>query len=91
MKGEISNKTDEKACARCGLPVTVHASEYEVFEKMHWLCFHLEFEHKGDPDAPCSDPSCPWWQLEVLRRQISGHGHDPKKVIERAIKERWKL
>jgi hypothetical protein len=30
----------------------------EVFEKMHWLCFHLEYEHPGDPDAPCGDPSC---------------------------------
>jgi hypothetical protein len=34
-------------------------SNYETFEKMHWLCFHLEFEHDGDPDIACADPSCP--------------------------------
>ena len=71
--------------------MTVHASEYEVFERMHWLCFHLEFEHKGDPDAPCDAPSCPWWHMEVFRRALTEAGHDPKTVIEKAISERWKL
>jgi hypothetical protein len=71
--------------------VTVHASDYDVFEKMHWLCFHLEFEHKGDPDAPCSDPSCPWWHIQVFRQKITALGYDPEKVISEAIKERWKL
>jgi hypothetical protein len=46
---------DQKLCVRCGKPVTVHAGEYEIFEKMHWLCFHLEFEHAGDPDEPCGE------------------------------------
>jgi hypothetical protein len=35
--------------------------QYELFENMHWLCFHLEFEHGlYDVDEPCDDPSCPW-------------------------------
>jgi hypothetical protein len=25
---------------------------------MHALCFHLEFEHDGDPDLPCLDLAC---------------------------------
>jgi hypothetical protein len=25
---------------------------------MHALCFHLEFEHRGDPDVPCLDLAC---------------------------------
>jgi len=49
----------EPVCVRCGKPVVVNRQLYaEVFEKMHWLCFHLEYEHPGDPDAPCGDPSC---------------------------------
>jgi hypothetical protein len=29
-----------------------------TLEQMHSLCFHLEFEHHGDPDESCWDPSC---------------------------------
>ena len=71
--------------------MTVSAGEYEVFERMHWLCFHLEFEHAGDPDAPCGDPSCPWWHIEVYRRALTETGQDPKTVLEKAIHERYKL
>jgi len=31
-----------------------------VFERMHWVCFHYEFEHGDfDVDAACRDSSCP--------------------------------
>jgi hypothetical protein len=51
-------------CIRCGRPVRVNADQYEVFERMHWVCFHYEFEHEtavadGDPDQACRDPGCP--------------------------------
>jgi len=47
------------SCKRCGRPVETDAAlASDVFEGMHWLCFHLEFEHPGDPDLPCMDPSC---------------------------------
>jgi hypothetical protein len=47
-------------CVRCGRPVVVNREWYDVFERMHWLCFHLEFEHGDhDPDEGCGDPSCP--------------------------------
>ena len=78
-------------CVRCGLPVKVHRDDYHTFEKMHWLCFHLEFEHEGDPDEPCQDPGCPQWHLKVYRERLQSLGCDPKQVIEDAIKQRWKL
>jgi len=50
-----------KICKRCNQPVKVFSGDYDVFEGMHWICFHYEFEHGDyDPDEPCDDPSCPW-------------------------------
>ena len=80
--------TELPVCVKCQKPV-LHADNFELFEKMHWLCFHLEYEHEADPDDPCSDPSCPWWHIQVLRRELERLGHDPQKAIERAVKERW--
>jgi hypothetical protein len=45
-------------CKRCNTAVDKNKDQYELFEGMHWVCFHLEFEHIGDPDVPCEDPSC---------------------------------
>ncbi len=44
-----------KMCRRCNKPVMKNADHYETFENMHWLRFHLEYEHEGDTDTPCSD------------------------------------
>jgi hypothetical protein len=53
-------------CKRCNRPIKFDSvANLELFEGMHWLCFHLEFEHLDDagdnldPDEPCNDPSCP--------------------------------
>ena len=51
----------EKICRLCKLPVEVNKDNYETFEKMHWLCLHIIYEHNEDPDTKCNDPSCPWW------------------------------
>jgi len=54
--------TDELRCARCGRPVVRNHDRFATFERMHWVCFHYEFEHfggAGDPDEACADPSCP--------------------------------
>jgi hypothetical protein len=60
--------TIEKICVSCGKPVVCHKNEYEIFEKMHWICFHLEFEHGDfDPDEACEDPSCPWNQIKKIK------------------------
>lgn len=61
-------KEKQLLCVRCGKQVLKNRENYETFEKMHWLCFHLEFEHGGkDPDEECEDPSCPWGQIRRLK------------------------
>ena len=91
MHEEASDQERRPICVRCGEPVIVNAPEYDLFERMHWLCFHLEFEHATDPDEPCHDPSCPWWHIQVFRQALSALGHDPHEILGKAIKERWKL
>lgn len=44
---------------RCGKPVEASAAQYDVFEQMHYICFHYEFEHLGDPDVECNAGGCP--------------------------------
>lgn len=82
---------DEAApeCVRCGRPVVANRALYETLERMHWLCFHLEFEHPGDPDVPCTDPSCRVWQLEAYRSALREAGLDPDTALERAIVRRY--
>lgn len=47
-------------CVRCGKPVVRNREHYETYEKMHWVCFHYEFEHSSsDADTACADPHCP--------------------------------
>ena len=47
-------------CVRCGQEVRVNRDSYEIFERMHYLCFHYEFEHAGfDPDEECDAGGCP--------------------------------
>lgn len=53
---------DAPSCQRCHRPVRRNAAQFDVFDRMHWACFHYEFEHyggSGDPDQACGDPSCP--------------------------------
>lgn len=46
-------------CARCRWPVA-RRDLYELFERMHWVCFHYENEHEPfDVDRACRDPRCP--------------------------------
>jgi hypothetical protein len=61
----------ELRCQRCHEPVKVHREEFARFERMHWLCFHLSFEHGAyDPDEPCEDPSCPWNRIKELQARL---------------------
>lgn len=47
-------------CRRCHQPVRVSAPQFDVFEQMHYVCFHYEFEHGGyDVDEECSAGGCP--------------------------------
>ena len=47
-------------CQRCHRPVRENAAQYEVFERMHYVCFHYEFEHGDeDVDTECGAGGCP--------------------------------
>lgn len=52
-------------CLRCGQPVETSRDRYQLFERMHWVCFHFEYEHQGDPDAACGDAGCPMRKLHA--------------------------
>jgi len=82
-------ENNELICVKCNRPVEKNKKHYETFEKMHWLCFHLEFEHSEDSDKPCDDPSCPWWHLEVFKKKLNELGHDPQEIINQAITNRF--
>src|SRR5262249_13748167 len=48
------------ACQRCRRPVEVSRDQYDVFEQMHYVCFHYEHEHDPvDPDEECGAGGCP--------------------------------
>jgi hypothetical protein len=47
-------------CRRCDRPVEVSQDQFGVFEHMHYVCFHYEFEHDpADPDEECAAGGCP--------------------------------
>jgi hypothetical protein len=49
-----------RVCRRCGLEVKISADQFEVFERMHYTCFHYLFEHDPfDPDEECTAGGCP--------------------------------
>ena len=63
---------EKKICKSCGKPVVVFKEDYDIFEQMHWICFHLKYEHGDyDPDEPCDDPSCLWNRIEELEKTVS--------------------
>lgn len=80
----------EKLCKHCNKPVEVNFDYYDIFEGMHWLCFHLVFEHEGDPDKECNDPSCPWFRIGALSSKLEKLGLEAEQVIADAVKEKWK-
>jgi hypothetical protein len=55
---------------------------------MHWLCFHLEFEHPGDPDGPCASPTCHVVRAQLYAQALRDVGVDPHEVVRRAIAQR---
>lgn len=77
-EGQAGARDEGPPCELCGSPVVVNRERYDVFERMHWLCFHMVYEHVGaDPDEPCEDPSCPWRRLEILDGELRRLGVDP--------------
>lgn len=53
--------TEPLLCRRCGRLVVLEAERFfDVFEQMHYVCFHYEFEHDPyDVDEECSAGGCP--------------------------------
>jgi hypothetical protein len=43
-------------CAVCGSGVD--DKDLDIFDGLCYPCYHMQFEHKGQPDKPCDDPSC---------------------------------
>lgn len=73
------SETEVLTCRRCDRPLLLRC-EHEVQERMHYLCFHMEFEHLPlDAKEPCEAPGCPllasppatpdqvWYWLRVAR------------------------
>ena len=75
-------------CKKCGKLVHKPPAEYELLEGMHWLCYHFEYEHSGDPDTYCNDPSCPLWHIEVYKEALRKAGFSPERLIEEALDHR---
>jgi len=68
-------------CRLCNQPVEHNKEYYDVFEGMHWICFHIMFEHSGDPDVPCADPICPWNQINLYKSKLEALGVDVDKLV----------
>jgi hypothetical protein len=43
----MSDAADGQACARCGREVRVSRDSYGIFERMHYVCSHYEFERQS--------------------------------------------
>lgn len=58
-----------RTCRSCGSPVVVSAEQFEVFEGMHYTCFHYLFEHDPfDRDEECAADGCPSVGIQPARR-----------------------
>jgi hypothetical protein len=56
----MTGNAEQLVCARCGQEVRVNRDSYEIFERVHYVCFHYVFEHMGfDPDEECDAGGCP--------------------------------
>jgi hypothetical protein len=68
----MSIPSDQLVCRRCQRPVGASAAQYEVFEHMHYVCFHYEFEHDPfDPDEECNAGGCPSGALKDDREHLA--------------------
>jgi hypothetical protein len=54
---------EQNKCRRCGQGA--NTSDFLIFERMHYVCFHYEFEHQGDVDAECIAGGCPSRKVEL--------------------------
>jgi hypothetical protein len=68
--GEMTATGKTLTCRRCGRLVVISRDQFDVFEQMHYVCFHYEFEHDpADPDEDCGVVGCPSGILPPVVRQ----------------------
>ena len=80
---------EAKRCRRCRREISSPTVDTDrVFEGMHVLCFHLEYEHTGDPDWPCADPGCFVLQRRLFADKLTELGIDTQTVLQDAVKTR---
>jgi len=66
MISVVATESETPACRRCGGPVVLNREHYETFERMHYTCFHFEYEHRRiDVDEDCGLQGCPAGVLPV--------------------------
>ena len=76
-----------QVCKGCGSPVEDTKENYNMFEQMHWVCFHFAYEHSpNDPDTPCDSRHCPTWQLQILKDYLTSIGENPELIIDKTVK-----
>jgi hypothetical protein len=64
-------------CRRCQRAVKVSAAQFEVFERMHYVCFHYDFEHgEYDVDEECTAGGCPSASLANGRDRVIATARD---------------
>src|SRR5438105_9148913 len=83
---EPSSSDEPLICVRCKKPVIRNRSNYQVFEKMHWSCFHYAYEHEGDPDISCADPDCPLEPSIPIRDRTGSKNGSAAKGVPRLRK-----
>jgi len=67
----------ELECRRCQRPVKLSAAQFDVFERMHYVCFHYEFEHgEFDVDEECTAGGCPSTSLAKGRDRVIATARD---------------
>lgn len=75
---------DPSLCRRCHRPVVTSADQYAVFEQMHYVCFHYEFEHDpADVDDECVAGGCPS-KVTQLRWTLRDWGDSDDAVVSLA-------
>lgn len=75
-RGSDAKTAGLPVCRRCNLPVEASADSYDIFEQMHYVCFHFEFEHHGDPDIECAAGGCPAAGIGLPSRYLRTDGVD---------------
>jgi hypothetical protein len=67
----MTSSDADQLCRRCGRPVRANSDDYATFERMHYVCFHYEFEHDPvDPDEECGAGGCPSASLSGGRDRV---------------------